>query len=160
MVTDRVTMRDVFVDTSVLLGALIDFGPRSAAPLALFDRIVASRDRRPRTAWHCCLEVYSVATRLPEEYRLKPTEIATLIAEEVLGRFEVLELPPLGRLEFLQQCARAGVHGGRLYDAHIAATARAARVKLIVTDNRRDFAEAGGGVRVVDAADSLKLVDR
>ena len=161
MVSDRASIRDVFVDTSVLLAALIDFGSRSAAPLALFDRIVAAKDR-PRTAWHCCLEVYSVATRLPEEYRLRPSEIAALIEEEVLGRFEVLDLPATARLEFLQGCARAGVHGGRLYDAHIAATARTARAKLVVTDNRRDFAglEAGGTIRVADAAAALKLIDR
>jgi hypothetical protein len=26
---------------------------------------------QPATAWHCCLEFFSVATRLPPEYRLQ-----------------------------------------------------------------------------------------
>jgi predicted nucleic acid-binding protein len=162
MVTEKVTLRDVFVDTSVLLGALIDFGARSAAALAFFEAIVAARDRRPKTAWHCCLEAYSVATRLPEEYRLRPSEAVTLIEAEVIARFEILDLPPPGRLEFLQDCARAGVSGGRLYDAHIAAIARASRARLVVTENRRDFAaiERSGTVRVADAAASLKLIER
>lgn len=160
--TEKVPLRDVFVDTSVLLGALIDFGARSAAALALFEAIVAARgDRRPKTAWHCCLEAYSVATRLPEEYRLRPSEAVTLIEAEIIARFEILDLPPLARLEFLQDCARAGVSGGRLYDAHIAAIARASRAKIVITDNRRDFAGVErAGVRVVDAAESLKVIER
>jgi predicted nucleic acid-binding protein len=162
VVNERFAVRDLFVDTSVLLPALIDFGARSAAALALFDVIVAAREpRKPKTAWHCCLETYAVATRLPEEFRLRPSEVATLIEEEVVRRFEVVDLPPLARLEFLRESARAGIRGGRLYDAHIVAAARAARAKVIVTDNRRDFAGlAGEGVRVVDASASLKLVER
>ena len=162
VVTEVVPLRDVFVDTSVLLSALIDFGPPSAAALALFDRIVGARDaRKPRTAWHCCLEVYSVSTRLPEEYRLRPADAARLLEEEVLARFEIADLPAIGRLEFLQDCARAGVRGGRLYDAHLAAVAKAARARLVVTENRRDFAGLeGGGIRVADAAESLKLIAR
>ena len=163
MVSDRVALRDVFVDTSVLLSALIDFGPRSAAALALFEIVVASRDaRKPRTAWHCCLETYSVATRLPEEFRVQPSEAATLIEEEILRRFEVVDLPPVRRLEFLRDCARSGVRGGRLYDGHIAAIAAAARVKVVVTENRRDFAglQASAGIRVVEASESLKVIER
>ena len=84
---ERFAVRDLFVDTSVLLPALIDFGARSAAALALFDVIVAARaQRKPKTAWHCCLETYAVATRLPEEFRLRPSEIATLKLVERGGR--------------------------------------------------------------------------
>ncbi len=161
VVTERVPLREAFLDTSVLLCALIDFGARSAAALALFDAIASSRDRRPKTAWHCCLEVYAVATRLPEEFRLRPTEAVMLIEGEILGRFDVLDLPPPARQEFLRQCAREGIGGGRLYDAHIAATARASRARLIVTDNRRDFVGLEReGIRVVDTAGSLKVVER
>ena len=161
-VTDRVPLRDVFVDTSVLLAALIDFGPRSAAALALFDVLVASRDtRKPKTAWHCCLETYSVATRLPEEFRVQPSEAATLIEEEVLGRFEIVDLPPVRRLEFLRDSGRSGVRGGRLYDAHIMTIARASRARLVVTENRRDFAgQQDESLRVVDTGESLKLIER
>jgi predicted nucleic acid-binding protein len=161
VVTEKVPLRDVFLDTSVLLSALIDFGVRSAAPLALFEAIVASRDRRPKTAWHCCLEVYSVATRLPEEFRLKPSEVVSLLEAEIMGRFDVLELPPPARQQFFRDSARDGVAGGRLYDAHIAATARASRARLIVTDNRRDFTGLErDGIRVVDTDSALRLVER
>ncbi len=161
VVAERVPLRETFVDTSVILCALIDFGARSAAALALFDAIVASRDRRPKTSWHCCLEAYSVATRLPEEFRLRPSEIVSLIEAEVMGRFDVLDLPAPARQEFLRDCARHGVAGGRLYDSHIAATARASRARLIVTENRRDFVGLErDGLRVVDADGALRLVER
>jgi hypothetical protein len=35
------------------------------------------------TAWHCCLEFFSVATRLPPEFRVSPRDAATLVEEEV-----------------------------------------------------------------------------
>ena len=122
----------------------------------MFDILVASRDaRKPKTAWHCCLETYSVATRLPEEYRVQPSEAATLIEEEILRRFEIVDLPPVRRLEFLRDCGQSGVRGGRLYDAHIMSVAKASRAALIVTENRRDFAgegTPGGGRRRVAEA--------
>ena len=41
---------------------------------------------RVSTAWHCCLEFYSIASRLPSEYRLPPVDAETLLREEVLAR--------------------------------------------------------------------------
>ena len=153
------SLHDVFVDTSVILSALIDFGARSSGALALFEIIASGKDRRPKTAWHCCLEVYSVATRLPEEYRLGPGDAVRLIDAEILGRFDVVDLPAARRQAFLTQSGNEGVRGGRLYDAHIGAIARASRAKLVVTDNRRDFvALEREGIRVLDASRAVDLV--
>jgi hypothetical protein len=66
-------VKGVFFDTSVLLAGLIDLGEPSVAAIPLLDAVAKGRLREPRTAWHCCLELYSVATRLPEEYRLPAT---------------------------------------------------------------------------------------
>ena len=73
----------VFLDTSVLLPALIDMGPTHDAAQQLWDALVAGRLRRASTAWHCCLEFFAVATRLPEELRLSPEDVLVLLAEEV-----------------------------------------------------------------------------
>jgi hypothetical protein len=54
----------VFLDTSVLLAGLIDLGPQSAPAQSLFHAIVEKRVTEPATAWHCCLEFFSVATRM------------------------------------------------------------------------------------------------
>jgi hypothetical protein len=110
--------------------------------------------RRVHTAWHCCLEFYAVATRLPEELRLSPRDAWRLINEEVLGRFAVHQLPAEHHRPFLGAVAEERIVGGRIYDAHIAEIARQARVSVVVTDNVRHFMGlARQGIRVVTVAD-------
>ena len=131
-----------FLDTSVLLAGLIDFGPQSAPAQTLLHAIADKRVDSPATAWHCCLEFFSVATRLPPEYRLTSADAVRLLQEEVFGRMKVHDLPPANRLPLLQACARDTIAGGRVYDAHIADVARAAGAGVVVTDNRRHFLAA------------------
>ena len=72
----------------------------------------------------------------------------------------VHELPADSRLPMLQAAARDHIAGGRIYDAHIAETARAAGATVVVTDNRRHFLAAlRYGIRVetpVEFANALK----
>ena len=67
----------VFLDTSVILAGLIDFGPQSAPAQTLMHAAAEKRVADCATAWHCCLEFYSVATRLPPEFRVSPTDALT-----------------------------------------------------------------------------------
>ena len=129
-----------FFDTTVLLAGLIDMGDASSAAQAAMTAVAERQVRGPVTAWHCCLEFYSVATRLPAELRLDSADAVRLLREEVLARFEVLDLPARDRETFLRDAALDGVAGGRVYDLHVAEVARAAGVKVVVTDNRRYFA--------------------
>lgn len=132
----------VFLDTSVLLAGLVDFGPQSAPAQALLHAVADSHMPPPATAWHCCLEFYSVSTRLPAEFRLTPADAIRLLQEEVFGRMAVHDLPAGDRLPMLTLAAADGTTGGRIYDAHIAEVARAAAVAVVVTDNRRHFLAA------------------
>jgi len=132
----------VFLDTSVLLAGLIDFGPQSAPAQSLMHAVAEKRVTQPATAWHCCLEFFSVATRLPPEFRVTPSDAVLLLQEEVFSRMGVHDLPAAARLPMLRAAARDGVAGGRLYDAHIAEVARAAGADVVVTDNRRHFLSA------------------
>ena len=132
----------VFLDTSVLLAGLIDFGPQSAPAQSLMHAVAEKRVAAPATAWHCCLEFFSVATRLPPEFRVAPSDAVTLLQEEVFGRMAVHDLPARDRLPMLQAAARDAIAGGRVYDAHIADVARAAGATVVVTDNRRHFLSA------------------
>ncbi len=59
----------VFLDTSVLLAGLVDFGPQSGPAQSVMHAVAEKTLPQPATAWHCCLEFFSVATRLPAEYR-------------------------------------------------------------------------------------------
>jgi predicted nucleic acid-binding protein len=132
----------VFLDTSVLLAGLIDFGPQSAPAQSLLHAVAEKRIAAPATAWHCCLEFFSVATRLPPEFRVSPSDAARLLEEEVFARLAVHDLPATLRVPLLQAAARDTVGGGRIYDAHIADIARASGASVIVTDNRRHFVAA------------------
>lgn len=146
----------IFFDTSVLLASLIDFGASSAAPIALFDRLAEGKIAHPTTAWHCCLELYSVATRLPEEYRLSPHDARRLVEEEILARFGVFDLPDERRAPLFAEAESDGVAGGRIYDAEIGAVALAAGARILVTGNRRHFAPLlRRGLRVLSAEELL-----
>jgi hypothetical protein len=77
----------------VLLAGLIDIGPQSAPAQTLLHAVAEQQVEAPATAWHCCLEFFSVATRLPVEFRVSPADAATLLDEEVFGRMGVHDLP-------------------------------------------------------------------
>jgi predicted nucleic acid-binding protein len=132
----------VFLDTSVLLAGLIEIGPQSTPAHLLMHAVAEKKIDPAATAWHCCLEFFSVATRLPAEFRLTPGDAMKLVEEEIFARMAVHDLPAGERLPFLRAAAADAIGGGRIYDAHIADVARAARADVIVTDNRRHFIAA------------------
>ncbi len=147
---------NAFLDTSVLLAGLIDIGPNSAASQSVMHAVAERQVSNAATAWHCCLEFFSVSTRLPPEYRLTPADAVRLIEEEILARMTVHDLPPGDRLAFLKGAAHDGLAGGRVYDAHIAEIARAAGAAVVITDNRRHFVAAlRHGLRVETPAEFL-----
>lgn len=132
----------IFLDTSVLLAGLIDLGPQSAPAQSLLHGVAQKTITDAGTAWHCCLEFYSVATRLPPEFRLSSADAVQLLTEEVFARMSVHDLPARERATMLQTAADDAVAGGRIYDVHIAEVARTAGARVVVTDNRRHFLAA------------------
>ena len=145
-----------FLDTSVLLAGLVDFGPQSAPAQSVLHAVAEKTVPSAATAWHCCLEFYSVATRLPAEFRLRPLDAVRLVQEEVFERMLVHDLPAADRAGLFLAAARDEIAGGRIYDAHIAEIARAAGATVIVTDNRRHFLAAlRHGLRVETPSEFL-----
>lgn len=146
----------VFLDTSVLLAGLVDFGPQSAPAQSLLHAVAEARVANPATAWHCCLEFFSVATRLPAEFRVAPPDAELLLEQEVFGRMAVHELPAADRLPMLKAASRDAIAGARIHDAHIAEIARSVGASVVVTDNRRHFISAlRHGMRVETPAEFL-----
>ncbi|MFI5183301.1 MAG: PIN domain-containing protein [Vicinamibacteria bacterium] len=142
-----------FLDTSVLLGGLIDLGPTVRPAQDVMAAVAEGRLRHPMTSWHCCLEFYAVATRLPEEFRLAPADAVRLLDAEILGRFEVGQLSKDRRLGLLRDAVEDRVAGGRIYDAHIAEIARECGAKVVITDNVRHFSGlVRHGVRVATSS--------
>lgn len=132
-------MKRPFFDTSILLSGLIDFGESSRAPIKILDLVVEGRIPEASTAWHCCLEFYSVSTRLPEEYRL-PLEVAQeFIDEEIIGRFGIEIVNRSSQSEFFKGARLNKIRGGRVYDYHIGMIAIAHQSTVIVTENKKHF---------------------
>ena len=147
----------VFFDTSILLAGLVEMGEASAPAGRILDEIARGTVPQPLTAWHCCLEFYSVATRLPAGLRLEPELARRLIDDEILGRFEVYDLPRDSRSRFFADAAGNRVTGGRVYDAHIAEIARLAGARVVVTDNQRHFeALVRHGIQVQSGAEYVE----
>jgi predicted nucleic acid-binding protein len=149
----------VFLDTSVLLAGLVDFGPQSAPAQSLLHAVAERHVSDAGTAWHCCLEFFSVATRLPAEFRLAPAIAVQLVDEEIFGRMSVHDLPAGERLGLMKAAAADSIAGGRIYDVHIAEIARAAGAAVVVTDNRRHFVSAlRHGMRVETPAEFVAAI--
>lgn len=147
----------VYFDTSVLVAGMVDLGDTSEPAMAAIDAVAEGRIQDPRTAWHCCLEFFSVTTRLPEEYRLDPATALRFLTEEILARFAVDHLPADAYGEFLSTAVGEGVTGGRIYDTHIGEIARRAGAPLVVTDNRRHFTSLlRHGIRVLTPAELVE----
>jgi predicted nucleic acid-binding protein len=141
----------VFLDTTILLGGLIDFGPSSADAQHVLDAIAEGSVAHPQTAWHCCLEFFAVATRLPPAFRLSP-EQAWQLLEDFILRVAVKQLSRDAHLSFFRIAVSERVAGGRIYDAHIAEIARSGGARIVVTDNRRHFTSLlQHGIRVTTA---------
>ena len=151
----------VFLDTSVLLAGLVDFGPQSAPAQLVLHAVAEKRLDSPATAWHCCLEFFSVATRLPPEFRIAPADAIVLLQNEVFQRMAIDDLPATDRLPMLRAAARETIVGGRIYDAHIAEVARAGGATVVVTDNRRHFLSAlRYGLRVETPSEFLAALKK
>lgn len=154
-------LKGAFFDTSLLIAGSIDFGRDSQHALLLMDAVADGRIERPLTAWHCCLEFYSVTTRLPEEYRLEPEIALRFLREEIFTRFSVHDLPVELREDFLVSAVGEGTVGGRIYDAHIAEIARQAGARLVATENRRHFTPLlRHGIRVLVSAELVEEIER
>ncbi|MDN5744165.1 MAG: PIN domain-containing protein [Nocardioidaceae bacterium] len=113
-------------DSSILIPALNPRHPDHAAV----------REVRPQLTTmlaHVLLESYSVLTRMPVPYQLPAVEVARAIGG--LG-LDVAGLPEARQIEMVAACAAAGIDGGSVYDAVVAATAQHHGLTLITRDRR------------------------
>jgi predicted nucleic acid-binding protein len=117
----------IAVDTSVVVAAFASWHEAHRAA-------VHALARKPRLPAHVLLESYSVLTRLPPPHRAPADVVASFLAMRFPGA--VLTLPGRAHGALLRDATRAGVTGGAVYDAVIAATARHAGATLLTRDRR------------------------
>jgi predicted nucleic acid-binding protein len=115
------------VDTSVVVAGFASWHEGHASAAAILAR-------KPRAPAHVIVEAYSVLTRLPPPHRAPSYLVAAFLAERF--RDAPLVLPARAYAEFITASARAGLAGGTVYDALIAATVRHAGATLLTRDVR------------------------
>ena len=85
------------------------------------------------------IEMYAVLTRLPPPHRMSPQDALALIDTSFLAEGTLIGLDNKTFRPLLREAADHNIAGGRTYDWVIATCARAARVKILLTFNVRDF---------------------
>jgi predicted nucleic acid-binding protein len=130
----------IAIDTSVAVAAFASW--HEDHKLAL-----TAMQTGPRLIAHVAQETYSVLTRLPPPHRA-PADVAVEYLQRNFGD-PVLALPASKYGELLSECVAAGVLGGTVYDAFIAATARHAGATLVTLDRRAipTYESIGANVR-------------
>lgn len=90
-------------------------------------------------AAHTLVEAYAVLTRLPPPYRLSPADALALIEGNFIESRQIITLEARSYRTVLRRIRDAGIHGGRTYDAIIAACALKARATALLTFNKAHF---------------------
>jgi predicted nucleic acid-binding protein len=119
------------LDTSCLVAAVCAWHRHHDATRREIERRDAAGEKLVLAA-HSLSEAFSVLTRLPEPHRLRPDDALALI-EANWGETRLVALAATDYRATLRRCRDAGIGGGAVYDALIAACARKARVATLVT---------------------------
>jgi predicted nucleic acid-binding protein len=131
------------VDTSIVVAAFAAWHENHAAA----DRMV---DGKARLVAHCAVEALSVLTRLPPPHRVA----GHLVRDFLAARFPVpyVALDATDYRGLIPRLVETGVSGGAVYDALIAATARAADDILLSCDRRaaQTYERIGVAFRLID----------
>jgi predicted nucleic acid-binding protein len=127
-------------DSSVLIPAL-------ASSYEGHERcLTALAGRSPRLIAHVAFETTSVLSRVPKGLRMTPVAVREALDQDFPGPWLALDAD--AQRVCLDRAVHAGLSGGALYDALIAATAREHRVTLLSADRRARTAYEAMGVDV------------
>jgi predicted nucleic acid-binding protein len=118
---------ETLVDTSVAVAIVL------ADHVAHAETLDAVRGLRLGLSGHAWFETFSVLTRLPPGSRRSPRDVLAILEHDFpatrhLGAHEAAGLGP--------ELAHLGIAGGSVYDALVAAAARAAGLALLSRDRR------------------------
>ena len=129
-----------FLDTSALVGALLEKHPQHAACLRALQEAT-----EPTTDAHALAETFATLTGF---YKV-PSEAA---AELTLGLKALVQVEPLPLADYdtaISEARQRGIMGGGIYDSLHATFARRKGAKRIVTNNPSHFAHTAPELEVV-----------
>ena len=139
----------ILLDTSCLVAAALPQHEHHGATLADLARRRTAGDEFVM-ATHAVLEAYAVLTRLPPPHRLAPAD-AMAVLDRNWGHAATQALTAGDTWRLLRRQGAAGIAGGRIFDAAIAAAARKAGAEELLTWNLRHFAGLDGPRAVAPA---------
>jgi predicted nucleic acid-binding protein len=128
----------VFLDTSVLVAAVVQKHESHARAFVILDRIQNGKDEGFVSA-HSLAEVYAVLTRFPPPFRHTPEQALLSIEENMIKHFRIASLTGSDYAALIRETALAGIQGGTIYDAVVLKCAAKAEAQKIFTLNLRHF---------------------
>jgi predicted nucleic acid-binding protein len=129
-----------FLDTSALVGALLERHPQHAACLRALEEAAT-----PVTDAHALAETFATLTGF---YKV-PSEAAAALT---LGLKAIVQVEPLPLADYetaISEARQRGIMGGGIYDSLHATFARRKGAKRIVTRNPSHFAHTAPELEVV-----------
>lgn len=99
---------NTFLDTSVLVAAIVESHPGHARAHAWLKRALA-KEFAWTTSAHALLELYAVLTTLPVKPRISPAAARRLIEENVSSRAQAIALTEREYKETLRDAAESGI---------------------------------------------------
>ncbi|MBI1294446.1 PIN domain-containing protein [bacterium] len=128
----------MFLDTSVLLAALVRNNPSHVVSRALLQ-LVVQKQVVGYTSTHVLAELYAKLTGIPFQPRIHGHEAQDLLDNMILPNFEFIALSTDGYKGAINHAVEQGIVGGALFDALILLAAIHADADWIVTFNAKDF---------------------
>ena len=128
----------IYLDTSVLVAALVEDHPHHAPAVAVLLPAKSERGHAFVSA-HGLAELYAVLTRTPFTPRIHPAEARQMIERSVLPRAGVIALTAAKYRQVVNECADGGFTGGVVSDAIHLRSARKAGCERLYTLNVSDF---------------------
>lgn len=131
-------MAGIAIDTSVLVAALLSWHSDHERAFIALEAELASPEGAVLPL-HALTEAYAVMTRLPPPRRLSPGAALAILRDSFRESVTIATLEAEDIWTLLDELAGKGVAGGTTYDAIIAAAARKAGCRGILTLNPRHF---------------------
>jgi predicted nucleic acid-binding protein len=128
----------VFLDTNVLVAAVIRQHVAHERSFVVLDRVLAGKDEGS-VSGHSLAEMYAVMTKLPAPYRHTPEQALLSIEENILKHFQTVSLSGADYAELLREAASIGIQGGTIYDALLLKGATKTGAGRIYTLNLKHF---------------------
>jgi predicted nucleic acid-binding protein len=128
----------VFLDTSVVLAAMLQKHAMHERALAVLERVQEGRDEGFVSS-HSLAELYANLTKLPAPFRHSPEQALLSIEENVLKHFKISSLTGSDYSALIREAALAGIQGGTIYDAVLLQSAAKSEAERIYTFNQKHF---------------------